>query len=155
MKHISKIITVAMAALTIISCSSAAVGAAEVKPCTQIKVICQNGSCGDINKLIEKYCGKNCNLKDILITACTGQRRNSGRPPARKRDRSIILPHQTKRQLVLYRRKRAWGFLSFGRREYRLRISHARSGSEWLDEFGRSQKEYSVLVIRKNRNRLL
>ena len=55
-----------MAALTIISCSSAAVGAAEMKPCTQIKVICQNGSCGDINKLIEKYCGKNCNLKDIL-----------------------------------------------------------------------------------------
>ena len=58
-----------MAALTIISCSSAAVGAAEVKPCTQIKVICQNGSCGDINKLIEKYCGKNCNLKDILKNA--------------------------------------------------------------------------------------
>ncbi len=70
MKHISKVFAAAMAALTIISGSSAAVGAAEIKPCPQIKVICKNGNCGDIDKLLKKYCGnQNCNLKDILKNA--------------------------------------------------------------------------------------
>lgn len=67
MKHISKIFTAAMAALMIISCSSAVVGAAEMKPCPQIKIICQNGSCGDVDKLLKDYCGnQRCNWNEIL-----------------------------------------------------------------------------------------
>lgn len=69
MKHTSRIFAAAMAALTIISCSSAAVGAAAIKPFSQIKVICKSGNCGNINELLEKYCGKNCNLSEILKTS--------------------------------------------------------------------------------------
>ncbi|MBQ1453286.1 MAG: hypothetical protein IIZ23_04880, partial [Ruminococcus sp.] len=97
MKHISKIFAAAMAALTIISCSSAAVGAAEVKPCTQIKVICQNGSCGDINKLIEKYCGKNCNMKELLKNAggyCPDGNCSENKPaqPVAKPEEPVVTP---------------------------------------------------------------
>ncbi len=66
MKHISKIFAAVMAALTITSCSAAAVGAAEIKPCSQVKVVCVGGSCGSADKLLKKYCGENCNLKDII-----------------------------------------------------------------------------------------
>lgn len=68
MKHISKFFAAALAALTIISCSSAVAGAAEVKPCSpQIRVICKSGNCSGLDKLLEKYCGtKNCNLNEIL-----------------------------------------------------------------------------------------
>lgn len=66
MKHTSRILAAAMAALAMTVCSSAAVSAAEIKPCSQIKVICQNGNCGDISELLEKYCGQNCNVNEIL-----------------------------------------------------------------------------------------
>ena len=86
-----------MAALTIISCSSAAVGAAEVKPCPQIKVICQNGSCGDINALLAKYCGKNCNLNQILKNVggyCPGGNCSVNKPylPTAKPTEPVVNP---------------------------------------------------------------
>ena len=97
MKHISKIFAAAMAALTIISCSSAAVGAAEVKPCPQIKVICQNGSCGDINAFLAKYCGKNCNLNQIFKNVggyCPGGNCSVNKPylPTAKPTEPVVNP---------------------------------------------------------------
>lgn len=67
MKHTSRMFAAAMAALTLLSCSSAAVSAAEIEPFSQIRVICGNGSCGSFTELIEKYCcGSNCNADEIL-----------------------------------------------------------------------------------------
>ena len=54
-----------MAAFTILSCSSA-VSAASLKPFTQFRVVCKDGSCGNINDILKKYCGKNCSISDIL-----------------------------------------------------------------------------------------
>ena len=65
MKHTSRILAAAMAALTIISCSSA-VSAAPIKSLSQFKVVCKDGSCGNINDILKKYCGRNCNISDIL-----------------------------------------------------------------------------------------
>lgn len=55
-----------MAALTIISCSFASVSAASVKSLPQVKSICRDGSCGNINDILKIFCGKNCNINDIL-----------------------------------------------------------------------------------------
>lgn len=71
MKRISGIVAAAMAALTIVSYSTAAAGAAQVMPCADVKVICSNtADCKDAEKLLEKLCNNNgCNLNDIIKSA--------------------------------------------------------------------------------------
>ena len=66
MKHIIKTVAAATAALAMISCSSAVVGAAEKLPVSQIKIVCKDGSCGNISELLEKCCGQNCDLNELI-----------------------------------------------------------------------------------------
>lgn len=66
MKHTSKILAAAMVALSVISCSSAAASAASFRPLSQIRVVCRDGSCGNINNILEKCCGRNSNADEIL-----------------------------------------------------------------------------------------
>lgn len=67
MKHISRFFAAVTAALTIAVCATASVGAAEVKPCVQVKVICPSGSCDSIEKQLTRYCrSQSCNWNEIL-----------------------------------------------------------------------------------------
>lgn len=66
MKHTSRILAAAIAAFTIISCSAATASAAPINSFSQFKVVCKDGSCGNINDILKKFCGSNCNISDIL-----------------------------------------------------------------------------------------
>ena len=68
MKHISnKMIAAALTAMIILSCSAPAVGAAKVNSRAQIKLLCNNGSCGSVEKLLKQYCkNRNCNLNELI-----------------------------------------------------------------------------------------
>ena len=58
-----------MAAMTVAMCSTAAVSAAEVKHGTQVRVVCNSGSCVSVGKLLKKYCNnKSCNWNDLIIS---------------------------------------------------------------------------------------
>lgn len=85
MKRISGIVAAAMAALTIVSYSTAAAGAAQVIPCADVKVICSNTEdCKDAEKLLEKLCNNNgCNLNNIIKSAdcyCSDGNCNTDKP---------------------------------------------------------------------------
>ena len=69
MKHTSRILAAITAAVTLLSLSSAAVSAAEIKMPSQIRTICINGSCRNVNDILAKYCGKDCNISKILKSA--------------------------------------------------------------------------------------
>ena len=66
MKHTSRILAAAIAAFTITSCSAATVNATQVRSFSQFQVVCKDGDCGNINDILKQYCGKNCNISDIL-----------------------------------------------------------------------------------------
>lgn len=64
MKHLSKILAVIMAAITITASSTAGAGAAQAKKLAQIKVInCKGRDCNKSEKILSGLCkGKNCAL---------------------------------------------------------------------------------------------
>lgn len=67
MKHFSKLFSALMAVLMIASASSAAASAAEVKPCAQVRVICNGSNCNSIGDFLKQYCVNiNCKYNEII-----------------------------------------------------------------------------------------
>jgi len=67
MKHFSKILSAVMAVLMIASGSTAAVSAATVKPCAQVRVICNGAKCDSIGEFLKQYCVSiNCKYNEII-----------------------------------------------------------------------------------------
>ena len=111
MKHTSKIVVAVMAALTIVSCSSAAVSAASVNPLSQIRIACKDGSCGNINDLIKKAFGKNSTIKEILNTAggtCSGG--NGSVSQNTKPSTSTVRPEQSSKETAVPSQTDTTGF---------------------------------------------
>ena len=100
MKHISKILSAVMAVLMIASGSTAAVSAAAVKPCTQVRVICSDGSCDSIGDFLKQYCVNiNCKYNEIIKyvdTYCPGGNCSSTKPtqPQIKPTEPVVSPTQ-------------------------------------------------------------
>lgn len=84
MKHFSKILSAVMAVLMIASGSTAAVSAATVKPCAQVRVICGGGSCDSIGEFLKQYCVSiNCKYNEIIKyidNYCPGSNCNNSKP---------------------------------------------------------------------------
>ncbi len=84
MKHFSKILSAVMAVLMIASGSTAAVSAATVKPCAQVRVICGGGSCDSIGEFLRQYCVNiNCKYNEIIKyidNYCPGGNCNNSKP---------------------------------------------------------------------------
>ncbi|GEM_PF-1609299 len=106
MKHFSKILSAVMAVLMIASGSTAAVSAATVKPCAQVRVICGGGSCDSIGEFLRQYCVNiNCKYNEIIKyidNYCPGGNCNNSKPdkPSVKPTEPIESPTKTEEKPV-------------------------------------------------------
>ena len=105
MKHFSKILSAVMAVLMIASGSTAAVSAATVKPCAQVRVIC-GGSCDNIGEFLRQYCVNiNCKYNEIIKYVdnyCPGGNCNNIKPdkPSVKPTEPVESPTKTEEKPV-------------------------------------------------------
>ena len=81
-----------IAALTIATYAVGSAGAAEVKPCAQIKVICQNDGCNNIETLLQRYCNRH--AVKWIGGYCPGGNCTDSKPsqPAAKPDDTAVAP---------------------------------------------------------------